>query len=47
MNYIIRQARKNEYVLLESHDSKIFTKKLLSKLPPWYNEGSFLYVENA
>lgn len=31
----------------ESHDSKIFSKKLLLNLPLWYNESSFLYVKNA
>lgn len=36
-----------DYIVLESHDSKIITKKLLSNLPLWYNESSFLFVENA
>lgn len=29
-------------IVKESHDSKIFTKKLLSSLPLWYNQSSFL-----
>ncbi|PKM96372.1 MAG: hypothetical protein CVU84_01265 [Firmicutes bacterium HGW-Firmicutes-1] len=33
-------------IIVESHDSKIFTKKLLSILPPWYNQSSF-YIEKA
>ena len=39
--------RKNVIIIAEPHDSKKFTKKLLSILPVWYNESSFLYVENA
>lgn len=36
-----------DYIVVESYDSKKFTIKLLSVLPLWYNESSFLYVENA
>lgn len=36
-----------DLIVVESHDSKIFSKKLLSILPLWYNEGSFLYIENV
>lgn len=35
-----------DILIVESHDSKIISKKLLSILPVWYNESSFLYVEN-
>ena len=41
------ESNNFEYVIIESHDSKIFSKKPLSILPLWYNECSFFYVENA
>lgn len=30
-----------DFIIVESHDSKIITKKLLSILPLWYNGSSF------
>jgi superfamily II DNA or RNA helicase len=31
-----------DYIVIESHDSKIITIKLLLILPLWYNQSSFL-----